>query len=51
MSESLRMLNVPVSKQTEKDLPSLMPKPKDFPLEYPRKGLILAKSYVSMGGR
>lgn len=51
MSESLRMLNTPVSKKTEKEFPIPLPKAKSLPLDYPSKGLILAKSYVAMGGR
>lgn len=48
MSESLRMLNVPVSKETIKE-PQIIPsKSKNLPLEYPNKGLILAKSYLAM---
>ncbi len=51
MSESLRMLNVPVSKETIQDLQILPAKAKDLPLEYPNKGLILAKSYLAIGGK
>lgn len=46
MSESLRMLNVPVSKETITETQVLPTKSKDLPLEYPNKGLILAKSYL-----
>jgi cell division protein FtsI (penicillin-binding protein 3) len=51
MSESLRMLSVPVSKETSTDSQILPTKSKDFPLEYPNKGLILAKSYLAIGGK
>ena len=51
MSESLRMLNVPVSKETITEMQVLPTKSKDLPLEYPNKGLILAKSYLAMNGK
>ncbi len=51
MSESLRMLNVPVSKETIPEAQVLPTKSKDLPLEYPNKGLILAKSYLAINGK
>ena len=55
MSESLRMLNVPVSDLKNSEKTMFVPKstnlPKDLPLEYPNKGLILAKSYLAIGGK
>ena len=59
MSESLRMLNIPVSQEADSGLPILAPKskskskdlpPVEYPM-YPRKGLILAKNYLAIKGK